>query len=109
MPDENVFFYGVSTPVKYQVKVDLNGGSIDSIPDGWSYDEGLYIKDWNYGTPAEEIEYDFRNVVKTECHNSWNSTHPAVTVYGLEITAEWEINKYTIHWINDDGTEIRET
>ena len=109
MPASGVYFYGISTPIKYRVSVNINGGSIDSIPDGWNLSEGVYIKDIDYKTSASSIEYLFRQIYKDQSYYEWSSNYDSVSAYGLEITAIWHTNRFTIHWLNEDGTPIRDS
>ncbi len=109
MPFSSVYFYGITTPIKYQVKVNLNGGLINEIPDGWALQNGSYVKELDYGTAATSIEYEFRSAYKTESTCRWVATSDNVTTNGLEIDAVWSANRYEIRWLNEDGTFITST
>ncbi len=51
---------------KYTVTVDLDDGSFDSVPNGWTKEsDGSYTKEFDYGTPYSDIQSDIGIPEKT--------------------------------------------
>ncbi len=91
---------------KYRATFDLNGGSVDSTPAGWTPSGGNYIKDFYVGTIKSEIIADFGDYSKVGYAKQAEIT--SVSVMGSEgmlITAQWNVNKYTVQLANVDPFE----
>lgn len=122
MPAEDVTIYANWIAVEYKITYDLNGGQFkDSV---WRYDESAIYGEWFYLNaknepdvfPVEREGYTFTHFLdqkdakyEPECNGFTGETrHWLVGVmpgYDLTLTAQWEINQYTITFENTGDKE----
>lgn len=102
MPAENLTFKAVYEILPFSITVDPAGGAIDTLPAGWTTEDGKYVFENDFGTAVPALSnptragYDF---------NAWSAAIPAtVPSEDVEITASWTKHVYNIEYAMDGGT-----
>ena len=97
------------TPIKYTATFNLSGGTVASTPTGWAGSDGVYTKDFDYGTSKADIIDDFGDYSKVG-HTKGAETASVDTmgVDGMTITANWNVNNYTVT-LNLSGGQLANT
>ena len=93
------------TENKYTATFNLNGGSVESIPSGWTGSEGVYTKDFVYGTSADDIIADFGAYTRAG-HTEGALTVSADTMGtdGMTINANWTEWSLTVTFLGNGNT-----
>ncbi len=82
---------------KYTATFNLNGGSVASTPSGWTGSDGIYTKDFNYGTTKADVIADFGAYTWVgHTKGAETSTADTMGASGMTITAQWTINKHNV-------------
>ena len=94
---------------QYTATFDLNGGSVESTPSGWTLSGSVYTKNFDYGTAASAIITDFGSYSR-EGYTKGAETTSSSTMgtSGMTITANWTINQYTATF-NLNGGSVAST
>ena len=103
----NITYYAAfsKTENRYTATFNLNGGSVASTPSGWTGSEGVYTKDFEYGTSADEIIDDFGAYTRAG-HTEGALTVSADTMGtdGMTITANWTEWSLTVTFLGNGNT-----
>lgn len=88
--------------VLHRLTVDPNGGSYESVPDGWTEDGAEYYRDFAHGSLIIVPE----GLRKTgHAFSAWDLTVPTLMPdEGITLTAQWTVNRYTVTFDDNGGT-----
>ena len=93
---------------QYTATFDLRGGTVASVPDGWTFDGSVYTKDFDYGTPVTDIVSDFgsyfREGYSEAPAQAVTPGSPTLGTSGVSIVVGWIINQYTATFNLNGGT-----
>jgi uncharacterized repeat protein (TIGR02543 family) len=103
------------TPTMYNVTLVLGeGGHLAHTPEGWMYHEALYYKSFAYGTPYADIIASLTyggELIGPEktgyTFTGWNPDSGTLGAAPATLTAVYTVNKYTIRFVNYNGTELQ--
>ena len=97
-------------PHKYAATFNLAGGTVASTPFGWAGSDGVYTKDFDYGTPKATIISDFGAYTKVG-HTKGTETVSVDTmgVDGMTITATWTPTMYNVTLVLGEGGHLAHT
>ena len=106
MPAYHVHFVGTSAVTTYRISLDLDGGIQQDVPDGWTYTEGLYQKDFKEGVlPSFEGFNPYKTVGSVTYRFSGWSPNITLVAENKTYHAQYKTSTdgYTVVWLSDDG------
>ena len=93
---------------QYEAFVDLDGGTVASVPTGWVLNEGMYRKNFDYGTAANVIIADFGSTAENTTKVGYTFDEmfypaPVMGTAGFPLLALWDANTYTVRFNANGG------